>query len=80
MIFSCNLIGYRPYNPPLLLTELYLKRARKMVAKMMRLQWTQDTESKRPLGNNGGVAGGREIPSAALQKYRKNLQIESSSS
>ena len=25
-------------------TELYLKRARKTVAKMMRLQWTQDLD------------------------------------
>ena len=52
-------------------TELYLKRARKTVAKMMRLQWTQDFDIEtleRPLGNNVGVA--------ALRKYREDLQIE----
>ena len=32
-----------------------------------------DTRSKRPLGNNGGVVGGREISSAALRKYREDL-------
>ena len=40
----------------------------------------RNTGSKRPLGNSGGVVGGREIPSAALRKYREDLQIESSSS
>ena len=39
-----------------------------------------DNGSKRPLGNDGGVAGGREISSAALRKYREDFQIESSSS
>ena len=63
-------------------SELYLKRAQKRVAKMMRLQWTQDfdTGSKRSLGNNGGVVGGREISSAALGKYREDFSIKSSSS
>ena len=66
-------------------TELYLKRARKTVAKMMRLQWTQDLdietlEARMEEGNNGGVVGGRKIPSAALRKYREDLQIEPSSS
>ena len=52
-------------------TELYLKTARKTVAKMMRLHWTQDLDIEER---------SREIPSAALRKYREDLQIESSSS
>ena len=67
-------------------TELYLKRPRKTVPKMMRLQWTQDLDIETlearghwaTMGNNGRAVEGREI--SKIRKYREDLQIESSSS
>ena len=51
---------------------------------MMRLQWTKDldieTLEARGHWATMEVIGGRDIPSAALRKYREDLQIESSSS
>ena len=52
-------------------TELYLKKARKTVAKMMRLQWTQDMdietlETRVSLGNNGGNVRSRDVSLASL--------------
>ena len=41
-------------------TELYLKRARKTVAKMMRLQWTQDLDIE-TLGARGHWATMEEL-------------------
>ena len=65
-------------------TELYFKRARKTVAKMMRLQWTQDLDIE-TLEARGHWATMEELLEvmkfhAALQKHHKDLQIESSSS
>jgi len=65
-------------------TELYLKRAQDCckddeIAVDTRFRHL-NTGSKRPLGNNGRIVGGREIPPAALRKYREDLQFESRSS
>ena len=69
-------------------SELYLKRARKTVAKMMRLQWTQDldieTLEARGHWATMEVVEGRDIPSVALRKkyihptrYRQIVETES---
>ena len=59
-------------------TELYLKRARKTVAKMMRLQWTQDldieTLDARALGNHGGTVRSGNISFASLREHREDVQ------
>ena len=66
-------------------TELYLKRARKTVAKMMRLQWTQDLdiETLEARGHWATMEELLEVVKFHLPRYEntvKILQIESSSS
>ena len=59
-------------------TELYIKRARKTVAKMMRLQWTQDLdveslEARGPLGKHERAVRSRVFSLASLQTNRANV-------
>ena len=52
-------------------TELYIKRARKTVAKMMRLQWTQDldVESLEARGHWASMEELLEVVSFHLPRY-----------
>ena len=56
-------------------TEFYVKRARKTVAKMMRLQWTQDfdIETLEARGHWAAMEELLEILSAVLRKYSEDL-------
>ena len=53
-------------------TELYIKRARKTVAKMMRLQWTQDLDVE-SLGKHGRAVRSRVFSLASLRTNRENV-------
>ena len=58
-------------------TELYLKRARKMVAKMMRLQWAQDLDIE-TLGAGGHWATTEELLEVGkfhLPRYEYTVKI-----
>ena len=57
-------------------TELYIKRARKTVAKMMRLQWTQDldVESLEPRGHWASVEELLEVVSFDLPRYEQTVK------
>lgn len=53
-------------------TELYFKNVHRTVAKMMRLQWTQDLDNSRSqgtLGNDGGIVTSGDLSLAMLRKY-----------
>ena len=54
-------------------TELYIKRARKTVAKMMRLQWTQDldVESLEARGHWASMEELLEVVSFHLPRYKQ---------
>ena len=61
-------------------TELYLKKVRKTVSKMMRLQWTSELdidalEAKgRTLSHSGRAHGSRQALLAALRKRAEIMQ------
>ena len=57
-------------------TELYIKRARKTVAKMMRLQWTQDldVESVEPRGHWASMEELLEVVSFHLPRYEQTVK------
>ena len=62
-------------------TELYLKRARKTVAKMMRLQWTQDLdiETLEARGHWATMAELLEVVKFHLPRYENTVKICKSS-
>ena len=62
-------------------TELYLKRARKAVAKMMRLQWTQDLdiETLEARGHWATMAELLEVVKFHLPRYENTVKICKSS-
>ena len=62
-------------------TELYLKRARKTVAKMMRLQWTQDLEIEtlEARGHWATMAELLEVVKFHLPRYENTVKICKSS-
>ena len=62
-------------------TELYLKRARKTVAKMMRLQWTQDLdiETLEARGHWATMEELLEVVKFHLPRYEKTVKICKSS-
>ena len=57
-------------------TELYIKRARKTVAKMMRLQWTQDldVESLEARGHWASMEELLEVVSFHLPRYEQTVK------
>ena len=57
-------------------TELYIKRARKTVAKMMRLQWTQDhdVESLEARGHRASMEELLEVVSFHLPRYEQTVK------
>ena len=57
-------------------TELYIKRARKTVAKMMRLQWTQDldVESLEARGHWASMEELLEVVSFLLPRYEQTVK------
>ena len=63
-------------------TELYLKRARKTVAKMMRLQWTQDLdiETLEARGHCATTEELLEVVKFHLPRYENTVKIYISSS
>ena len=62
-------------------TELYLKRARQTVAKMMVSRpGHRHIGSSGSLGHDGGIVTSRDISLAALRKHRQNVQELSRSS
>ena len=62
-------------------TELYLKRARKIVAKMMRLQWTQDLdiETLEARGHLAIMEDLLEVGKFHLPRYKNTVKIFKSS-
>ena len=58
-------------------TELYLKKARKMVAKMMRLQWTQDLdiETLEARGHWATMAELLEVVAFHLPRYENTIKM-----
>ena len=62
-------------------TELYLKRARKTVAKMMRLQWTQDLdiETLEARGHWATMEELLEVVKFHLLRYKNTVKICKSS-
>ena len=63
-------------------TELYLKRARKTVAKMMRLQWTQDLDIQtlEARGHWATMEELLEVVKFHLPRYENTVKISKSSS
>ena len=69
-------MGYIDWSSKLSSTELYIKRAHKTVAKMMRLQWMQDlgVESLEARGHWAGMEELLEVVSFHLPRYEQTVK------